>query len=40
MRRNLRNMIHRLALSEQDVRSLRGAVVRLVRGPRRSAPPE
>ncbi len=35
MRRNLRNMIHRLALSEQDVRSLRGAVVRLVRGQRR-----
>ncbi len=39
MRRNLRNMIHRLALSEQDVRSLRGAVVRLVRGPRHRAPP-
>ena len=35
MRRNLLNMIHRLALSEQDIRSLRGAVVRLVRGQRR-----
>ncbi len=34
MRRNLRNILHRLMLSEQDVRTLRGAVVRLVEGPR------
>ena len=37
MRRNLRNILHRLALSEQDVRTLRGAVVRLVEGPRKPA---
>ena len=37
MRRNLRNIFHRMALSEQDVRTLRGAVVRLVEGPRRRA---
>ena len=37
MRRNLRNILHRLALSEQDVRTLRGAVVRLVEGPREAA---
>ena len=35
MRRNLRNIFHRMAMSEQDVRTLRGAVVRLVEGPRR-----
>jgi tRNA/rRNA methyltransferase len=35
MRRNLRNIFHRMELSDQDVRTLRGAVVRLVRGPRR-----
>lgn len=35
MRRNLRNILHRLDMSEQDVRTLRGAVVRLVEGPRR-----
>jgi tRNA/rRNA methyltransferase len=34
MRRNLRNMLHRMQLTEQDVRSLRGMVVRLVEGPR------
>lgn len=34
MRRNLRNIFHRLKLSEQDVRTLRGMVVRLVEGPR------
>ncbi|HUI20685.1 MAG TPA: RNA methyltransferase [Methylocella sp.] len=34
MRRNLRNMFHRMQLTEQDVRSLRGMVVRLVEGPR------
>jgi tRNA/rRNA methyltransferase len=36
MRRNLRNILHRLQMSEQDVRTLRGAVVRLVEGPRDS----
>jgi tRNA/rRNA methyltransferase len=34
MRRNLRNMFHRMQLTEQDVRSLRGMIVRLVEGPR------
>ncbi len=34
MRRNLRNILHRLGMSEQDVRTLRGAVVRLVEGQR------
>jgi len=34
MRRNLRNLFHRMQLTEQDVRSLRGMVVRLVEGPR------
>ena len=35
MRRNLRNILHRIGMSEQDVRTLRGAVVRLGEGPRR-----
>jgi tRNA/rRNA methyltransferase len=34
MRPNLRNIFHRMKLSEQDVRTLRGMVVRLVEGPR------
>jgi tRNA/rRNA methyltransferase len=34
MRRNLRNIFHRMQLTEQDVRTLWGAVVRLVDGPR------
>lgn len=34
MRRNLRNIFHRLKMTEQDVRTLRGALVRLVEGPR------
>ncbi len=34
MRRNLRNIIHRMELTQQDVRTLWGAVVRLVEGPR------
>ena len=34
MRRNLRNMFHRMAMTQQDVRTLWGAVVRLVEGPR------
>ena len=34
MRRNLRNIFQQIALTEQDVRTLRGAVVRLVEGPR------
>ncbi len=34
MRRNLRNMFHRMQLTEQDVHTLRGMVVRLVEGPR------
>ena len=32
MRRNLRNIFHRMELTQQDVRTLWGAVVRLVRG--------
>ena len=35
MRRNLRNIFHRVGLTEQDVRTLRGAIVRLAFGPRR-----
>ena len=34
MARNLRNMFHRMTLTEQDVRTLWGMVVRLVEGPR------
>jgi len=34
MRRNLRNMFHRMAMTEQDVRTFWGAVVRLTEGPR------
>lgn len=34
MRRNLRNIFQRVPLTEQDVRTLRGAIVRLVEGPR------
>ena len=34
MRRNLRNIFHRRGLTTQDVRTLWGAVVRLVEGPR------
>jgi tRNA/rRNA methyltransferase len=39
MRRNLRNIFHRMEMSEQDVRTLRGAIVRLVEGPRRGFRP-
>ena len=34
MRRNLRNIVHRMEPTQQDVRTLWGAVVRLVEGPR------
>ncbi|WP_294538398.1 RNA methyltransferase [uncultured Rhodoblastus sp.] len=34
MQRNMRNMLHRMNLSQQDVRTLWGAIVRLVEGPR------
>jgi tRNA/rRNA methyltransferase len=34
MQRNLRNILHRIGLTEQDVRTLWGAIVRLVEGPR------
>lgn len=37
MRRNLRNIFHRLKMTEQDVRTLRGMIVRLVEGPRQLA---
>jgi tRNA/rRNA methyltransferase len=37
MRRNLRNIFHKMRLSEQDVRTLRGLLVRLVEGPRADA---
>jgi len=36
MKRNLRNIFHRLEMTEQDVRTLWGVVVRLVEGPRES----
>ncbi|MGE3643746.1 MAG: RNA methyltransferase [Beijerinckiaceae bacterium] len=35
MQRNLRNMFHRMHLTEQDVRTFRGALVRLIEGPRK-----
>ncbi len=38
MQNNLRNMFHRMGLSEQDVRSFRGMIVRLVEGPRAERP--
>ena len=38
MQRNLRNMFHRMNLTQQDVRTLWGAVARLVEGPRARAP--
>lgn len=34
MSRNLRNMFHRMEMTEQDVRTWRGMIVRLVEGPR------
>jgi tRNA/rRNA methyltransferase len=34
MQRNLRNIFHRMQMTEQDVRSLRGMIVRLIEGPR------
>lgn len=34
MQRNLRNMFHRMQMTEQDVRTFWGAIVRLVEGPR------
>jgi tRNA/rRNA methyltransferase len=34
MTRNLRNMFHRMQMTEQDVRTFWGAMVRLVEGPR------
>ena len=34
MRRNLRNIFHRMEMTEQDVRTLRGAMTRLIEGPR------
>lgn len=34
MQRNLRNMFHRMKMTEQDVRTFWGAVVRLTEGPR------
>ncbi len=37
MQQNLRNIFHRMQLTEQDVRTLRGMVVRLVEGPRADA---
>ncbi len=35
MKRNMRNMFHRMQLTEQDVRTFRGALVRLLNGPRK-----
>jgi tRNA/rRNA methyltransferase len=36
MKRNLRNIFHRISMTEQDVSTLWGVVVRLVEGPRDS----
>ncbi|MFZ0730597.1 MAG: RNA methyltransferase [Methylovirgula sp.] len=38
MQQNLRNIFHRMQLTEQDVRTLRGSFVRLVEGPRAEKP--
>lgn len=38
MQNNLRNMFHRMNMSEQDVSSFRGMIVRLVEGPRADRP--
>jgi len=38
MARNLRNVLHRLQLTEQDVRTLRGAITTLVQGRRARRP--
>ena len=38
MQQNLRNIFHRMQLTEQDVRTLRGMIVRLVEGPRAAVP--
>jgi tRNA/rRNA methyltransferase len=40
MQRNLRNMFHRMKMTEQDVRTFWGAVVRLKEGPRAEAAKE
>ncbi len=40
MRRNLRNIFHRRELTEQDLRTLWGVVVRLVEGPRADPKPD
>ncbi|WP_090709624.1 MULTISPECIES: RNA methyltransferase [unclassified Beijerinckia] len=37
MQRNIRNMFHRMQLTEQDVRTLWGAIVRISEGPRLQA---
>jgi len=40
MIRNLRSILHRAALTDQEVRTLRGAIVALTKGKRRrNAPP-
>ena len=39
MQRNLRNMFHRMSMTEQDVRTFWGAVVRLTEGPRGGGSP-
>ncbi len=36
MKRNMRNIFHRIGMTEQDVSTLRGLVVRLVEGPRKA----
>ena len=38
MARNLRNVMHRMQLTEQDVRTLRGAITTLVQGRRARRP--
>lgn len=40
MKRNMRNMFHRMNMTEQDVRTLRGALVRLIEGRRSGAAEE
>jgi tRNA/rRNA methyltransferase len=40
MIRNLRSILHRAQLTDQEVRTLRGVIVSLTKGKKRGNPPE
>jgi tRNA/rRNA methyltransferase len=40
MIRNLRSILHRAKLTDQEVRTLRGVIVALTRGKKRTSKPE